>query len=225
MRKCQADEVLQGVKVTQGETTENGTAASRPSGPADECPSLSVSVVCHGRRAERSRSERSRKHEPPRVFRAEWLEAESPRQEARHLWYPRKCRDRAVWTEQSDTRASVPTSQRNAADTCQAALTERLGGQASAVSRKHLAERSGERALMSRGRLRAAQIRAGGIRLLRVWWLVWLWYLGPQGWFSWSVSFPSSTSSVLASFPAWFLVLVEGVSGYPLPLHPQCLRS
>ena len=67
MRKCQADEVLQGVKVTEGETTENGTAASRPSGPADERPSLSVSVVCHGRRAERSRSERSRKHEPPRV--------------------------------------------------------------------------------------------------------------------------------------------------------------
>ena len=69
MRKCQADEVLQGVKVTEGETTENGTAASRPSGPADERPSLSVSVVCHGRWAERSRSERSRKHEPPRVKR------------------------------------------------------------------------------------------------------------------------------------------------------------
>ena len=23
---------------------------------------------------------------------------------------------------------------------------------------------------------------------MRVWWLVWLWYLGSQGWFSWSVS-------------------------------------
>ena len=29
---------------------------------------------------------------------------------------------------------------------------------------------------------------------MRVWWLVWLWYLGSLGWFSWSVSFLSSSS-------------------------------
>ena len=67
MRKSQADEVLQGVKVTEGEAHLSNTAASRPSGPADARPCLSVSVVCHGRRTERSRTERTRKHEPPRV--------------------------------------------------------------------------------------------------------------------------------------------------------------
>ena len=71
----------------------------------------------------------------------------------------------------------------NAADTCRAALTERLDGRASAVSREHLAKRSGERALTSRGRRRAAQIRAGGIRSVSVWWLVWPWYSGSLGWF------------------------------------------
>ena len=73
---------------------------------------------------------------------------------------PRKCRDRAVRTERSDRRASAPTCQTNARTLAKGHLTERLGGQASAVSRKHLAERSGERALTS-----SAQIRAGGIRL------------------------------------------------------------
>ena len=45
MRNCQADEVLQGVKVTEVEAHRSNTAASRPSGPADERPSLSVSSV------------------------------------------------------------------------------------------------------------------------------------------------------------------------------------
>ena len=45
--------------------TPSNTAAAPPRGPADERPSLSVSVVCHGRRAERSRTERSHKQEPP----------------------------------------------------------------------------------------------------------------------------------------------------------------
>ena len=51
--------------------------------------------------------------------------------------------------------------------------------------RADLAGQSDGRAPLSRGRLRVAQIRAGGIRLLCVWWLVWLWYSGLLGWSSW----------------------------------------
>ena len=100
----------------------------------------------------------------------------------------------------------------NAADTCRAALTERLDGRASAVSRKHLADRSGERPLTSRGRRRAAQIRAGGIRLLRAWWLVWPWYSGSLGGFSWSVSCLLSSSLGVGVILQLFLVPHSNVS-------------
>ena len=87
------------------------------------------------------------------------------------------------------------------------------------MSRKHLAERSGERALTSRGRRRAAQIRAGGIRLLRVWWLVWLWYLGSLGWFSWLVSFLWSSSLGVASHDGTNDIGIIGTLFWCFPLQ------
>ena len=85
MRKCQADEVLQGVKVTEGgnhRKRHSSFATERSSGRASE-----PVCVCRLSRSQ-GRAVQVRAITQARAttsFRAEWLEAEWPRQEARHL--------------------------------------------------------------------------------------------------------------------------------------------
>ena len=79
--------------------------------------------------------------------------------------------------------------------------TNRAVGRTSFLNVEHmLTERSGERALASCARRRVEQIGAGGIRWKNAWRLVWLWVSGSLGWLSFSFSFLSSSSAVLALF-------------------------